>query len=193
MAVNKPGVWMIAAGLALGLGAPALAQDATEVPGADIDGVELHPVESAMHSQEPVDYALLPPAGGEHHPIWQDCGFYDRPIITEHVVHSQEHGAVWITFTPALAADQVDALRELATSNTHIVVSPFPDQDSPVIASAWGAQLMLDSADDERLLEFLRAFVGGGPEPGAACSGGTSETVDFPAGTPVATPLATPA
>jgi Protein of unknown function (DUF3105) len=132
----------------------------------------------AQHSSEPVAYTEHPPVGGVHDPVWQNCGFYTAPIANEHGVHSLEHGAVWITYAPDLPQDQVTALRELAESQSYILVSPMEDLPSPVVASAWNRQLALDGADDPRLDEFIRAFRLGSqaPERGAACAGGTAET-----------------
>jgi hypothetical protein len=86
-----------------------------------------------------------------------------------------EHGAVWITYQPDLSSDQVEALRNLAHDNTYVLVSPYPDLPAPVVASAWGKQLQLDSANDPRLEQFVSAFREGPqtPEPGAPCIGGT--------------------
>jgi hypothetical protein len=85
-----------------------------------------------------------------------------------------EHGAVWITFQPDLPTDQVQQLRKLASSEDYVLVSPYPDLPAPVVASAWGRQLRLDSADDPRLQDFLRAYRDGrqAPERGAPCTGG---------------------
>ena len=55
---------------------------------------------SRNHTKEPVDYPQTPPVGGPHNPIWQNCGFYSKPVRNEHAVHSMEHGAVWITYSP---------------------------------------------------------------------------------------------
>ena len=87
-----------------------------------------------------------------------------------------EHGAVWITYRPDLAADQVSALRKLATDQTYVLVSPWPGLPAPVVASAWGKQVRLESASDPRLREFLRQFRESpeAPEPGAACVGGAT-------------------
>jgi hypothetical protein len=143
-------------------------------------GTEVVPIGSANHLQGPIAYDRTPPAGGDHAPAWQNCGFYGQPISTEAAVHSMEHGAVWITFAPDLPAAQVDRLRQLARQ-TYVLVSPWPGDDlpAPVVASAWGRQLRLDSADDPRLDAFVRAFRAGPqtPEPGAPCAGaiGTPE------------------
>jgi Protein of unknown function (DUF3105) len=112
--------------------------------------------------------------GGNHAPIWQNCGFYGATILSENAVHSLEHGAVWITYQPELPADQVAALRQLAKRQSHLLVSQFVDLPTPVVVSAWGRQLRLDSVDDPRLEQFVRAFRSGAqaPEPGRPCSGG---------------------
>ena len=58
-----------------------------------------------------------------------------------------------------------------------MLVSPYPDLPAPVVASAWGYQLRLDSAADDRLDAFVRRFVQGAqaPERGSPCTGGTGE------------------
>ena len=124
------------------------------------------------HTPDPVTYDQAPPVGGPHNPRWQACGYYDAPIQNERGVHSMEHGAVWITYSPDLAADQVAVLRALTDGRSHVLVSPYPGLPSPVVASAWGEQLTLDSVADPRLAEFVSYFEQGPqtPEPGATCS-----------------------
>lgn len=130
------------------------------------------------HVTEAVEYPQDPPVGGDHNSAWWNCGVYTEPIPPYHAVHSLEHGAVWLTYQPDLPAEQVETLTDLADQE-FILLSPNDTQTSPVIATAWGNQLLLDSADDERLPIFITEFRQGPqtPEPGAACSGGT--TVDL--------------
>jgi hypothetical protein len=131
-------------------------------------------VAERLHVDTPVSYEQTPPVGGPHAPLWQNCGFYDAPIRNEHGVHSLEHGAVWITYRPALETAQITTLRELAQTRPYVLVSPFPGLTSPVVASAWGHQLHLESAGDPRLVDFVRAFRLGphAPERGGPCTGG---------------------
>jgi uncharacterized protein DUF3105 len=135
-----------------------------------------------QHTEGDVVYEQTPPAGGKHDYIWQNCGFYSKPVRNENAVHSLEHGAVWITYRPGLPAEQMNKLRELASSNTYVLVSPFPDLPSPVVASAWGKQLRLDSATDPRLKQFVSVFRQGpqAPEPEAPCTDGKSATTAEP-------------
>src|SRR5205823_12925654 len=43
-------------------------------------GVEQFDVPERRHVDTPVNYAQTPPVGGNHAPIWQNCGFYAQPI-----------------------------------------------------------------------------------------------------------------
>jgi hypothetical protein len=121
-----------------------------------------------------VDYDQTPPAGGDHNPVWQNQGFYTEPIRDETAIHTLEHGGVWITYQPDLPQAQKDQIRELVDGQTCVLASPFPDLSSPVVASAWGKQLTLESADSPELERFVQAFRQGPqtPEPGATCTGG---------------------
>ena len=143
-------------------------------------GVETYNVGPAgQHTQGNVDYKQTPPAGGEHNPVWQNEGFYDAPVRDENAVHTMEHGAVWITYRPDLPQAQKDEIRQLVEGQTCMLASPHPDLPTPIVASAWGKQLTLESADDPDLERFIRAYRQGPqtPEPGASCTGGTSDTV----------------
>jgi len=128
------------------------------------------------HTSDFVSYAQDPPAGGPHHVVWQNCGFYAEPVRNEHAVHSLEHGAVWITYRPGLPGDQVTVVRSLTGgSTTYVLASPYPGLSHPVVLSAWGYQLKLDHVDRERMAQFIAAFAGGtqAPERGSPCHGGT--------------------
>ena len=132
-----------------------------------------------QHTQADVDYEQNPPVGGEHNPVWQNCGYYSEPISDENAVHSLEHGAVWITYSPDLPPDEVELLRDIAEGQTFVLVSPREGLPSPVVASAWGKQLALESAEDSDLERFIGAYRQGPdtPEPGAACTGGIGQPV----------------
>ncbi|MCA1669905.1 MAG: DUF3105 domain-containing protein, partial [Thermomicrobia bacterium] len=74
-----------------------------------------------------------------------------------------------------LPADQIAALRQLTVGQTFVLVSPYPGLPAPVVASAWGKQLKLDSPSDPRLNQFVKVYRQGPQtqEQGAACTGGT--------------------
>jgi putative peptide zinc metalloprotease protein len=143
--------------------------------GHAIPGVRSFEVTQREHVEASVVYEHTPPVGGNHAPVWQNCGFYGTPIASESAVHSMEHGAVWITYRPDLPEAQVTALRDLAREDHNVLVSPYPDLPTPIVASAWGNQLWLEEAHDPRLFEFTSFFASGrqAPEPNGPCTGGT--------------------
>ena len=120
-------------------------------------GVRTFPATSNRNVGGKVDYPREPPTNGDHAPIWQNCGFYTKPVKNKTAVHSLDHGAVWISYRPNLPAPQLDTLRKLAKER-YVLVSPYPGQPAPVIATAWRNQLRLQSAKDPRLEQFVNQF-----------------------------------
>lgn len=179
---NQPNfMWLIVGGVIASMVLVFIAVSALRsdtVAARDIEGI----VEYSNLSRDHVDAPQfvnngLPPVGGEHYNIWQNCGVYDRPLDPGNAVHSLEHGAVWITYNPDdVSADDIAQMAEITEGGTHRLMSPFPGQISPVVVSAWGLQLQLDSADDPRLEQFVIGYEKGPqtPEPGAACTQGTA-------------------
>jgi hypothetical protein len=130
---------------------------------------------AGQHVAGSILYAENPPIGGQHNVVWQNCGIYDAPIHNEHAVHSLEHGAIWITYRPDLAADQVQKLRALAADD-YLLLSPYPGLPYPIVASAWNHQLTFERADDPGLPAFIARYKNNPettPEFGAPCAGGT--------------------
>lgn len=156
-------------------GSPGSAGNAPESGSTSSARVETFPVTSRNHVTGRVEYPQTPPVGGDHNPAWQNCGFYSQPVEPEFAVHSLEHGAVWITHRPNLPREQINTLRDLARGEAYVLVSPWRDGSlpAPIVASAWGVQLKVDTAIDPALEEFVDDYAGGGnaPEPGASCSG----------------------
>jgi hypothetical protein len=154
---------------------------ATTVPTPDPgepEGTQTFTGLEQTHVDTPVAYPQTPPVGGPHNPQWQTCAFYDKPVVVERGVHSMEHGAVWITYAADLPADQIEVLKALQASGREVLVSPFEGLPTPVVASAWGKQLQLQSATDERLAAFVAMFDDGPqtPELDTPCAGGSDLT-----------------
>lgn len=140
--------------------------------GSSIEGLETFE-NTATHVEGSVEYDQTPPTGGDHNAIWLNCGVYDQPVPNENAVHSLEHGAIWVTYDPAVvSADELAAL-EAQLPSSYVVLSPYEGMDSPIALSAWNAQIKVDSADDARIGEFLTSFwrSQAAPEPNALCSG----------------------
>ena len=145
-----------------------------KVPDGIPEGTQSIAVGELNHVDGPIDYGVAVPAGGSHNPIWLNCGIYDVEVPAENAVHALEHGAVWITYRPDVGQGAIDTLAGVARTRSKAILSPVPDQASPIMATAWGWQLELTNADDIRLRQFILSFEGASsvPEPGARCVGG---------------------
>ena len=121
----------------------------------------------------------LPPVGGIHSGIWQNCGIYDEAVLAKNAVHSMEHGAVWITYQPELPAGDVNRLRDTVAGEPYVLLSPYEGLKSPVVLTAWGIQLEVDEANDNRIATFIERYERGPqtPEPGATCQDGTGSPI----------------
>ncbi|RZU49963.1 uncharacterized protein DUF3105 [Krasilnikovia cinnamomea] len=179
-------VVLVAVGI-IGFGAYAAVQGGKswEDKAADIKGIvnyraQKNPqIDSQEHKGGPLTYVTNPPVGGAHNSVWQNCmgDVYTEPIANEHAVHSLEHGAVWVTYKQGLPADQVKALSDKVEGKDYLMLSPVANLDKNVALQAWGYQLKVDSADDSRIDEFIKALrINATKEPGAACSGGNTAT-----------------
>lgn len=158
------------------LAAPVIARLAGyERAPADLSAVVTYDITDRSHSDEDLDYEQVPPAGGDHAPVWLDCGVYDEPVREENAVHDLEHGTVWITHDPSLSEGDRRLLADALPDNG--IMSPREGLPAPVVVTVWGAQLALDRANDGRLALFLAEYGDGhtAPEVGVTCHGGTPD------------------
>jgi hypothetical protein len=147
---------------------------------SNIDGVLSFGAQEQGHDQDVViAETSLPPVGGVHSPVWQNCGIYDQPVDVKNAIHSMEHGAVWITYSPELDSSTVAQLREIVGDQGYLLPTPYPNLASEIVMTAWGVQLEIDSIDDGRIEQFISVYRNGPqtPEPGASCSGGTGTPI----------------
>ena len=147
-----------------------------------LDGIQRFVGLSRSHD-ETVDFSNLdlPPVGGIHSDIWQNCGIYDQRIDAKNAVHSMEHGAVWIAYNPSLTEEDIEILQNQVRGETHILLSPYPNLRSLVVLTAWGVQLEVDSANDGRIADFIDTYQRGPqtPELGATCSNGLGRPINL--------------
>ncbi|EON23668.1 MULTISPECIES: DUF3105 domain-containing protein [Nocardioides] len=158
------------------LGAPLIARLAGyERAPADLSEVATYDITARAHSDADLTYPQNPPVGGDHAPVWLECGVYEVPVREENAVHDLEHGTVWLTHDPSLPARDLERLAAALPDNA--IMSPRADLASPVVLTVWGAQLALDGAHDERLELFLTEYGDGhtAPETGVTCHGGTPD------------------
>src|SRR3954451_13375856 len=147
-------------------------------PSTTLAGIQIQSYAGGQHVAPNVRiaYTHSPPMGGAHDYSWAACNgvVYPNPVRSENLVHSMEHGAVWIAYNP----DQVtgDALKTLAAkvqNQPYTLMSPYPGLDQPISLQSWGHQLKLSDPNDPRIDEFIQSLRSNQyqyPEPGASCA-----------------------
>jgi hypothetical protein len=178
-AVRKDRRWLWAGAIALiallMAGVSLLALDRN----AQLPGLVSYPNLDHGVAAGPYRYTQSPPAGGLYAEQWQNCGFYNAPVPDELAVHSLARGAVWLTYRPDIPVGDIGIIQRLVRNRSVVLVSPYAAQETPIVATAWGAQLPLYDPEDNRLALFIVRYSEGpqAPETGQPCSGGVGEPV----------------
>lgn len=169
--------------LAVAAAVPVLVGDnetGSEQAAEPLAGVETFELGPPKHAEGRVGYSEVPPVGGDHNPVWLECGRYAEPVRDEFAVHNLEHGTVWITHRPDLSQQDVSRLADTLPADG--IMSPYAGLPTPVVVTVWGIQLRLEGADDPRLALFLEEYGDGAsaPEAAASCAGGVGNPVEEP-------------
>lgn len=132
-------------------------------PSKQIPGVETaqYPGQQHVTPKQRVAYDKTPPFGGPHDGIWADCTgvVYPEAVRTENMVHSLEHGAVWIAYNPdKLDKAGIDKLSERVEGKPYTMMSPYPGLDKPISVQSWGHRLKLEDPEDKRIDQFIAAL-----------------------------------
>lgn len=115
--------------------------------------------------EQHIPYNSNPPTSGPHSVNPQSSGIYDKELIDEQVVHSLEHGGVWIAYKPDLPKDQIDALNKIVRKNrAKVILSPRSKNDSPIALASWTRLAKLDKPDEKTILKFIIANRDHAPE-----------------------------
>lgn len=147
-------------------------------PSKKIPGVMTADYQAQQHvtPDQRVAYDKSPPFGGPHDGVWAACTgiVYQTPVRSENMVHSLEHGAVWIAYNPdTISGAALEQLTARTDGKPYTMLSPYPGLDSPISLQSWEHQLKLDRADDPRIDQFITALRqnehGVYPEIGGSC------------------------
>ena len=130
-----------------------------------------------------VTYATNPPSGGPHWPIWASRGKYTDPIRREMYGHNLEHGWIVLSYRckgacPAIVAALEQAFDEASDAYciangdglSRVLLTPDPELDTPIAASAWGATYTATCIDPASIAGFIAKRIGRGTE--MICGGG---------------------
>ena len=110
-----------------------------------------------------------PPAGGPHLIAPHPTGIFEQPVPDGNVIHSLEHGIVWITYRPDLISTKdLETLRAVARAYAgDVILSPRPANSAAVSAVSWERRANMASPVTEKALrDFVTTNRNRSPEPG---------------------------
>lgn len=116
--------------------------------------------------QSPPTYKTNPPVSGSHDPSPAEWGFYEQEQPDTKVIHSLEHGGIWVSYQPdSLKDDEIGWLKELASKyDQRLIVSPRAKNDSKIAVASWRRLEKLVDLDMELINNFLTTNVNQSPE-----------------------------
>ena len=112
----------------------AAAPQATQAAGCgEVDDVgSFEPKDrDRAHVTSPIplsQYASVPPASGPHNPIPLGAGVYDSPPAIDRAIHSLEHGAAIVWYSPDATGSELDEIKafyERDEVGSRVIVAPY--------------------------------------------------------------------
>jgi len=118
---------------------------------------------------ESVSYQSNPPTSGSHWSGPLRAGIYDTEKPDEAIMHSLEHGRVWVSYKPSIPEETKQALEELLRGDSLVILTPRSENDTDIALSAWTRLDTFDLAEDgtldeNRIFDFTRRYRNKGPE-----------------------------
>ena len=86
------------------------------------------------------------------------------------MVHSLEHGAIWITYRDKDNEELVNQLNGVFKENSaKVILSPRSQNDSAIAIVSWTRLLKLEEFDEQKMVDFIQLNRNNSPEPFAPC------------------------
>ena len=127
--------------------------------------------EGATHVDEgtKVTYQSNPPTSGSHWPDPLLDGIYETEKPGEAIVHSLEHGRIWVSYRPDIDQEAIQALKDAVKGQSAIVMTPRAALATDIALAAWTRldtfNLNEDGTfDKNRILDFIARYRNKGPE-----------------------------
>jgi hypothetical protein len=116
-------------------------------------------------------YNSNPPTSGPHYEQPARAGFREEAIADEHLVHSLEHGLVWVSYHPSLPTEVIGELRQFA-NDSMVVITAREANDTDIALATWTRLDKFDMAEEDllgdsevqRIRDFITRYRNSGPE-----------------------------
>ena len=114
------------------------------------------------------EYNSNPPTSGKHYDTPARPGFRENVIEDGHLIHSMEHGLVWVSYHPRIG-EEAEKLRDV--NSQFVVITKREANDEDIAIAAWGRldtfnleDGTIDADDLQRITDFVKRYSNKGPE-----------------------------
>ena len=120
-----------------------------------------HITVGASHSP----YNSNPPTSGWHYAQSADWGVYQQELPDEQLIHNLEHGGIWISYKNIDQKTKEDLEIIGKKYPESVVVTPRSANDANIVLASWGRLEKLESFNETKIVEFIKANTNKSPEP----------------------------
>lgn len=111
------------------------------------------------------EYNSNPPTSGWHYVQPADWGVYQEELPDEQAIHNLEHGGIWVSYKDADEKTKSDLEAIGKRYPGSVIVTPRSANDAKIVLASWGRLEKLESFDETRIVDFIRANKNKSPEP----------------------------
>ena len=112
------------------------------------------------------EYTSNPPTSGSHYGQTARSGFRTEEIADQYILHSLEHGGIWISYRPSVSDEIKDDLKQFKGGK--IIITTREANEFDIAVASWGR---LDTFNieggvlpAERIEDFIKRYTDRGPE-----------------------------
>lgn len=174
------GVWILSSGV----GNLGSVDETKPVPvSKSVEGTQEFVIVSRQHidtGKPGTGYNSNPPTSGPHWAQWVNKGIYAEEQQDEMLIHSLEHGYIWISYIPETQVSGATDGADLKTGideqtkeklaafvkkdDWKMVMAPRGANDAKIVLAAWGRLLKMDALDEQKVKDFIKTYRNRGPE-----------------------------
>lgn len=147
--------------------APEQIEFEQKIEAVSLEGkVEEFAIEGRNHvpSGTKVEYKTNPPTSGSHYANPAAWGAYNKEVVDESVVHSLEHGGIWISYKD-ISEEEKKILEEIGKANLQsVIVSPRLANDVKIAIVSWGRMMEPELADKALIQKYIDTYKNQSPE-----------------------------
>ena len=112
------------------------------------------------------EYNSNPPTSGAHYAQTARSGFREEAVADQYILHSLEHGGIWISYRPSVSDEIKEALKQFKGGK--VIITPREANDEDIALAAWGRLDTFNIEGDvlpvERIEDFIKRYTDRGPE-----------------------------